>query len=148
MRATYRIIGLLIALAVVVQASAIAFGTFGIINEIDRGTVLTSNSDSPNFGPALHAINGTMVIPVLSLALLVVSFFAKVRRGIRWALLIFMVVVVQIFLAFFSFDTPAVGLLHGVNAFVILGLALTAARAAGEVRAPAATPVAAEEAIA
>ena len=146
MRATYRTIALLIALAVVVQAAAIAFGTFGIINEIDSGTALTSNSDAPNFGPALHAINGTMVIPILSLALLIVSFFAKVHRGIRWALLIFAVVVVQIFLAFFSFETPAVGLVHGVNAFVVLGLALTAARAAGEVRTPAATVV--EDAIA
>ena len=146
MKATYRTIALLIALAVVVQAAAIAFGTFGLFAEIDSGTVLTPSSDAPNFGPALHAINGMMVIPALSLVLLVLSFFAKVRHGIRWALLIFMVVVVQIFLAFFSFDTPAIGLLHGTNAFVILGLAVTAARSAGEVRTQAAPAV--EEAIA
>ena len=147
MRKTYRVLGLLIALAVVVQASAIAFGTFGFINEVDRGAVFTPSSDAPNFGPMLHAINGTMVIPVLSLALLVVSFFAKVRRGVRLALFTFLAVGVQINLGFFSFDTPVIGLLHGANAFVVLGLAITASRAAApEAPAPAAPVV--EEAIA
>lgn len=145
MRKTYRVLGLLIALAVVVQASAIAFGTFGFINEIDRGTVFTPSSDAPNFGPMLHAINGTLVIPVLSLALLVVSFFAKVHRGVRLALFTFLAVVVQINLAFFSFDTPVIGLLHGANAFAVLGLAVVAARAASGSRVPAAPVV--EEAI-
>lgn len=146
MRKTYRVLGLLIALAVVVQASAIAFGTFGFINEVDRGTVFTPSSDAPNIGPMLHAINGTLVIPVLSLALLIVSFFAKVPRGIRWALLVLLAVIVQINLGFFSFDTPAIGLLHGANAFAVLGLALTAARAAAR-EAPVPAAAAVEEAI-
>lgn len=147
MRQTYRVLGFLIALAVVVQASAIAFGTFGFFSEIDRGTVFTPSSDAPNIGPMLHAINGTLVIPVLGLALLVVSFFAKVHRGIRLALFTFIAVVIQINLAFISFDTPAIGLLHGTNAFVVLGLALLAARApAREAPVPATPEV--EEAIA
>jgi hypothetical protein len=142
MRKTYRVLGLLIALAVVVQASAIAFGTFGFINEVEQGGVIAGSVEAPNFGPMLHAINGTLVIPVLSLALLVVSFFAKVHRGVRLALFTFLAVVVQINLAYFSFDTPVIGLLHGTNAFVVLGLALTAARAAGrEARVPAAPVV-------
>ncbi|HEU4540093.1 MAG TPA: hypothetical protein VFR23_03105 [Jiangellaceae bacterium] len=145
MRQAYRVLGFLIALAVVVQASAIAFGTFGFINEIDRGTVFTPSSDAPNFGPMLHAINGSLVIPGLSVALLVVSFFAKVRRGVRLALLTLLAVFIQINLGFFSFDTPAIGLLHGVNAFAVLGLALLAARAASDARVPAAPAV--EEAI-
>ena len=142
MRKTYRVLALLIALAVVVQASAIAFGTFGFFREIDGGTVFTPSSDAPNFGPMLHAINGTLVIPVLSLALLVVSFFAKVHRGVRLALFTFLTVVVQINLAFFAFDTPVIGLLHGANAFAVLGLALIAARAAGREAPVPAAPVA------
>ena len=147
MRKAYRVLGLLIALAVVVQASAIAFGSFGFFNEIERGTVYTPSSEAPNFGPMLHALNGTLVIPALSLALLVVSFFAKVHRGIRLALFTFLAVVVQINLAFFSFDTPAIGLLHGANAFAVLGLALTAARAAARDASVTTAPVV-EEAIA
>lgn len=143
MRTTYRVVASLIALAVVVQAAAIAFGTFGFINEIESGAALTADSDAPNFGPMLHAINGTIVIPALSLMLLIVSFFAKIDRGVRWALLLLLAVVIQTQLAFLAFDLPAVGLVHGINAFVILALAVVAARAAGRVDAPslsAATP--------
>ncbi|MBB5785869.1 hypothetical protein [Jiangella mangrovi] len=130
MRATYRVVSGLIALAVVFQAAAVAFGTFGVINEVEGGAVVTSDSDLPNAGPMLHGIGGTMVIPLLVLVLLIVSFFAKVRGGVKWALLLLLAVAVQITLGFAAFEAPAVGLLHGVNAFVILGLALTAARAA------------------
>lgn len=146
MRTTYRVIASLIALAVVVQAAAIAFGTFGFINEIDRGAALTAASEAPNFGPALHAINGMIVIPALSLILLIVSFFAKIQRGVRWALLLLLAVVVQTQLAYVAFDLPAIGLLHGVNAFVILGLAIVAARAAGRLDTPL-TPAPTEAAV-
>jgi heme A synthase len=129
MKTVYRTLALLIALGVVVQAAAIAFGTFGFINEVERGVVFTPASDPPNFGPALHAINGMLIIPALSLLLIIASFFAKVHHGIRWALLLFAVVAIQVNLGFFAFDTPAIGLIHGANAFLVLGLALTAARA-------------------
>ena len=33
----------------------------------------------------LHGINGEMVFPLLALLLLIVSFFAKVPRGVHWA---------------------------------------------------------------
>jgi hypothetical protein len=146
MRATYRVVASLIALGVVVQAAAIAFGTFGLINEVDRGVVFTPASDPPNFGPMLHAINGMIVIPALSLVLLIVSFFAKVHHGIRWALLLLLAVIVQTQLGFLAFDLPAIGLLHGTSAFVVLGLAVVAARAPGRVE-PAAPPVVEEAAV-
>lgn len=136
MRGTYRVVSGLIALAVVFQAAMIAFGTFGVIHEIESGTVLTSDTDVPNAGPMLHGIGGTVVIPLLTLVLLVVSFFARVRGGVRRASLLLLAVAVQITLGFAGFETPAAGLLHGANAFVILTLAVLAARAAGA-RAPA-----------
>lgn len=131
MRATYRVVSGLIALAVVFQAAAVAFGTFGVINEVESGAVVTSDSDLPNVGPMLHGIGGMMVIPLLTLVLLIVSFFAKVRGGVKWAALLLLAVAVQIALGFAAFEAPAVGLLHGVNAFVVLALAVVAARAAG-----------------
>ncbi len=33
----------------------------------------------------LHGMNGMMVIPVVALLLLVISFFAKIPRGVAWA---------------------------------------------------------------
>jgi hypothetical protein len=138
MRATYRVLSGLIALAVVFQAAVVAFGGFGAIKVIEDGGVLTSDSEMPNPGPMLHAIGGTMVIPVLVLALLVVSFFAKARGGVKWAALLLLAVAVQITLGFAGFELPALGLLHATNAFVILTLAVVATRAATGT-APAAT---------
>ncbi|PZF79192.1 hypothetical protein [Jiangella anatolica] len=140
MRATYRVLSGLIALAVVFQAAVVAFGGFGFIRELDDGAVITADSDAPNPGPMLHAIGGTMVIPLLALVLLVVSFFAKVRGGVKWAALLLLAVAVQITLGFAGFQLPALGLLHAANAFVILTLALLGVRAAG-----AATPAASDE---
>lgn len=141
MRTAYRVLAYLIVLGVVYQAAVVAFGTFGFISELDAGTTLTGNSEAPNSGPMLHAIGGMIVIPALTLLLVVTSFFAKVRGGIKWALLVLLAVVVQINLGFFAFELPAIGLLHGANAFAVLALALTAARASGRVDTPVpATP--------
>lgn len=137
MRTAYRTLAYLIALGVVFQAAVVAFGTFGFISEVDAGAVLTADSEAPNAGPMLHAIGGMMVIPALTLLLVLSSFFAKVPGGIKWALLVLLAVVVQINLGFFAFGLPAVGLLHGANAFAVLALALTAARAASRADAPA-----------
>lgn len=138
MRATYRVLSGLIALAVVFQAAVVAFGGFGVIKEVEDGAVVTADSDLPNAGPMLHGIGGTMVIPILVLALLVVSFFAKVRGGVKWAALLVLAVALQITLGFSAFELPALGLLHGINAFVILTLAVVATRAAAGT-GPAAT---------
>jgi heme A synthase len=84
------------------------------------------------------------VIPILALLLLIFSFFARVRNGRKWALLLLLAVVVQILLGAFAFELPALGLLHGANAFGILALALVAARAARTTEATL-PPAAAEQ---
>ena len=49
----------------------------------------TMESETTTFtgdgGFALHGINGQIVFPVLVLILFVLSFFAKVPRGVMWA---------------------------------------------------------------
>jgi hypothetical protein len=52
-----------------------------------------------------------------------VSFFAKVPGGVKWAGITFLLVALQITLAFVAFGTPVVGALHGINALVLLGVA-------------------------
>jgi hypothetical protein len=127
MRATYRIVASLIALGVVFQAAVIAFGVF---ESMDTGIAIEGGPDQPILGASLHSLGGTGVIPILTLLLLIFSFFAKVRGGTKWALFLLLAVVVQVVLGGFGFELPAVGLLHGANAFVVLTLAITAARAA------------------
>ena len=73
-----------------------------------------------------------MIIPVLALLLLIVSFFAKVPGGVMWAGLILLDVVVQVMLGLFGHEVPAIGALHGINALILFGLAVTAPMRAKE----------------
>ncbi|KQX65675.1 hypothetical protein [Angustibacter sp. Root456] len=141
MRSAYRVIAGLISFAVVVQAASIAYAMFAISHEIENGTVIDKNYVENSTGPegvgfAIHAIDGQMVIPLLAIVLLVVSFFAKVAGGVRWAAFVLLAVVVQVVLAFVSFGAPVVGFLHGLNALVVFGLAGFAARRATAVAEP------------
>lgn len=126
MRQAYVWLTRLIALGVVAQAAFVAWGMFDVFNAVDDGQVFTG--DDYNVGQSLHSVFGIMVIPLLALVLLIVSFFAQVPRGVVFALLVLGLVVLQIVLGFVSFPAPWLGLLHGVNAFVLAGVAGFAGR--------------------
>ncbi|MGH3384145.1 MAG: DUF6220 domain-containing protein [Nocardioidaceae bacterium] len=140
MRSTYRALAGLIAIGVVLQAAAIGFAWFDVLKEVDGGAVFDEGSEG-NAGHALHGMIGMMAIPVLSLLLLIVSFFAKIPGGVKWAAIVLLVVVVQVALAFVSFEAPVIGALHGANALVLMGVAGMASRQA-QSPAGAAEPVA------
>lgn len=136
MKAAYRVLATLVALGVFVQAAAIAYAWFEVINRVEGGEVLSS--DSPfNAGHVIHGQVGMMVIPIIALVLLVVSFFAKVPGGVKMAAIVFALVVLQVVLAFVSFGAPLVGALHGANALAILGASIATARRAAEPASPA-----------
>lgn len=140
MKLTYRVLAMLIAVGVVLQAATIAYAWFDVIKDLDGGAVIDENFEG-NAGHALHGILGLMVIPALAIVLLIISFFAKVRGGVKWAALVLLTAVLQIVLAFVSFGVAAVGALHGINALVMLAVAGTAARRASERDVEAASPV-------
>jgi hypothetical protein len=129
MRSAYRVIAQLIALGVVLQASFVALGWFKVINDLDDGLVIDKDYDG-NIGHTLHGIVGLNVLPLLGLILLIVAFFAKIEGGVKWAAFVLLAIIVQVALAFIAFGVPAVGALHGINAFVVLVLAIIAARRA------------------
>jgi hypothetical protein len=137
MRAVYRVLAGLVAVGVLLQAMFIAWGVFTVDKDLDGGGVFDKNSD-PNTGQELHGINGMMIIPIIALLLLIVSFFAKVDGGIKWALYVVGLVVLQIVLAFVSFGAPVVGALHGLNAFALAVVAVMASRRAAVARQPVA----------
>ena len=140
MRSVYRALAGLIAIGVLVQAAAIALAWFTVIKDVDGGSVFTEDSDA-NVGHMIHTIVGSGVIPLLAILLLIISFFAKVDSGVRWALYVFGLVALQFGLAAASFGLPAIGALHGLNAFALLGVASMAARrAAGPASATAESP--------
>ncbi|MEV6343848.1 hypothetical protein [Actinoplanes sp. NPDC051851] len=136
MRALYRALSGLIALSVAVQAAVLAAAWFLVLKDTDSGAVFDKNSGA-NWGHAAHSVIGMGVVPLLALLLLLVSFFARVPGGVTWALITLGVVVLQIVLAFVSYSAPVTGLLHGLNAFAVAGVASVAMRRAGDAAAPA-----------
>lgn len=78
MRTAYRVLAYLLALSVAAQASLIAFGAFALENNIDNGPV----SDGDTTGVTLHH-SFAYVVLLCAVALLAVSFGAKVPHGVR-----------------------------------------------------------------
>ncbi len=139
MRSAYRVLAYLIATGVVIQAAAIAYAWFAVIDKIDGGAVLDENWEG-NAGHAVHGIVGISAIPLLALILLVVSFFAKVPNGVKWAGGIFALVVAQVLVAFISFGAPGLGVLHGIFALALFAVAFMAShRVVTTPRTPVAT---------
>ena len=137
MRATYKALGHTIAGLVAVQAAVLALAVFGLWNWIDDGNSVTKaklDSDAGLGSPGevgfmLHGMIGMMVIPALALVFLIVSFFAKdVPGAVKWAVLLFVAVLLQVVVAIVAFSSPLVGAIHGLNALVIAWLGWHAAK--------------------
>jgi hypothetical protein len=133
MKRFYGVLAFLIALAVVIQAMLLVFGVAGLEKYIDDGGVLdkaaAESSDKlfPEIvGLEMHGMNGMMIIPSLALILLIVSFFAKVDGGVKGAAIVLALVAVQMTLGLLGHSVPALGALHGLNAFLLLGAAVHA----------------------
>ena len=135
MRSVYRVLAYLIAVEVAVQASMMAFAVAGLGIWVDKeGGVLDKATfeSEPDFtgaiGFAVHGINGMMVIPLLALIFLIISFFAKVPGGVKWAALVLLAVVVQVALGIYGHENAVFGMLHGLNALILFSLAFMAGK--------------------
>ena len=135
MRSVYRVFAFLIAAEVAIQASMMAFAVAGLGIWVDKdGGVLDKATfeSRPDFtgavGFAVHGINGMMVIPLLALVFLIISFFAKVPGGVKWAALVLLAVVVQVALGIYGHENAVFGMLHGLNALILFSLAFMAGK--------------------
>jgi hypothetical protein len=138
MRSAYRNLDYAIAALIVVQAAAIAWALFGESKYIDDGHNVNKalqDSDTLPFpevvGFIVHGINGEMLIPLVAIALLIVSFFAKVPEGPKWAGMLLGGIAIQIVLGVIGGGLPILGVLHGANALLLFWLAFRAAKQAG-----------------
>ena len=134
MISVYRVLAYLMVLAVVFQASVIAFAVFGLRNwVVVDGGALEGHSlqGEPTYagqiGFVLHQKNGQIVIPLIAILLLICSFFTAVRRGVIWTAALAATVAVQIYLGTFPIGLPVLGILHGIGALAIFAFALIAA---------------------
>jgi hypothetical protein len=141
----YRFLAIMIAVLVVVQAAAIAWAYFGMTNWItDEGGVVNKEllecedcdqEFTAEWGFAIHMFFvGFVLIPLTSIVLLIVSFFAKVPRGVTLAAVIFGLVVLQVFVlpALSREVGSGFGALHGLNALILMGIAIMAGQRASE----------------
>ncbi len=147
MRTAYKVLAYLVAAEVAVQAMVIVWFIAGLGKWIEGGGVLDKaamESEGTPFpqvaGMMAHVINGFFVIPGLALLLLIISFFTKVRGATKWAVIVFVLVIVQSQLGGLGHDFPLAGALHGLNALALFGVALYAGR-----RLRAATAAAVEQ---
>jgi hypothetical protein len=141
MRAAYRVLAFAIAALVAVQSAAIGYAVFAQLHWIEQGGTLDEaafESGAPGTAAMIfHALDGGVIL-LLSLALLVISFFAKIPHGVRWALIVLLTTIVQIALGTLSRLVAEIGAVHGAVALVLFGVAVMAAMRARR-------PVAVEE---
>ena len=147
MRTAYKVLAYLVAAEVAVQAMVMAWFISGLIKWVLNGGVLDMSVEIEGSFPEIvgivvHGINGFIVIPALALLLLIVSFFTKVRGAIKWAGIVFALVVVQVMLGILGHQFTLGGALHGLNALTLFGTAIYTGRrlrpAAAVVEQPAA----------
>jgi heme A synthase len=137
MRSAYKFLAYAIDVLILLQAAAIAWAVFGLSKYIEDGHSISKASiegDKTLFteenGFAIHGISGTTLIPLVALILLIISFFAKVPEGPKWAAMVFVGVVVQIALGIFAHSLPALGFIHGFWALLLFAVAFRTARQA------------------
>ncbi len=133
----YRILAALVALEVVVQAAAMAYGMSGLGHWVyDEGHVATKatfeegGEHYTGAGAfALHGLNGALLIPILALVFLLVAVLTRksVPGGLRWAAIVVGLVALQVFLGFMTLEHYRLGALHGANALALFGAASYAA---------------------
>ena len=123
MRKVFSGIAWLIAGLVVVQAAAIALGFGGMMHFVDGGGVvdkgLTESRTLGNFageiGFPIHGIVGGVLIPVAAIALLVVSWFTKLRGASWWAAGLFVLILLQGMVGYSIKDLPYLGVLDSCD---------------------------------
>jgi hypothetical protein len=150
MRSAYKYLAYAIDVLILVQAAAIAWAVFGLSKWIEDGNSLTkAKMDGDTFafteerGFMIHGINGEILIPLIALILLIVSFFANVPEGPKYAGMLFVAIVLQVVLGLVSHAVPALGFIHGFWALLLFFLAYRTAKQAEVVLETGAAPEAA-----
>jgi hypothetical protein len=135
MRTAYKVLAYIVAAEVAIQAMVMVWAIAGLGVWVDKGGVFDKSimeSEALPFteviGIIVHGINGTFVIPALALALLIVSFFTKVRGAIKWAAIVLLLTVAQGQIGFLGHEFPLAGALHGLNALALFTVALYTGR--------------------
>ncbi|WCM56485.1 hypothetical protein [Microbacterium sp. EF45047] len=151
MRTAYRVLAYLVCALVAVQAASHAWASAGLAAYIFGGGTIDPSAAAPPpvpefLGLMIHGMNGMYVIPLVSIVLLILSFFVKAPKAVAFAVAIVLLVGLQVTLGILGHGLTFLALLHGLNALVLFGTALTAGTVVGRrplVERAAAEPVSA-----
>ena len=122
LRAIYKYWSTLIIIAVVVQIGAAGYGAFYSANHLkDKGDVFTHHGWE--HGWDFHTGLGWLLVYGILVAFILALIARVGRPRIWWALALAVAGVLQVVFALAGEDTPAVGVLHPINAVVIAALA-------------------------
>src|SRR5215510_14612993 len=121
MRGVYKYFVSLMTLAVVVQIGLAGVGAFDTADKLSHsGSTVDQVIFDNSFGP--HAALGTFIV-LSGLVLLLISFGTRDGRRMKRSGIIFGLLVLQLILAWTGASAPwLAGVLHPINAFVILGV--------------------------
>jgi len=109
----------LLSLAIVVQIGAAGYGAFYAADKSDPGPMTTKQFDH---GFSFHSGLGYFIF-LGGVVLLLLALAARLgKRPVLMNLAVPVLLIVQILLAWGGAGTPAIGVLHPLNAFLILGL--------------------------
>jgi hypothetical protein len=127
-RKAYSVVGVLLIVEFFAQFYFIAGAIFTIAAKADEksATVIQGAVHDADKFAGLHAMNGTLVIPITILVLVALSFAARLskRAKVLTGLLV-LLFVIQYSLAIAGFaGVTLVAALHGVNALLLVGLGL------------------------
>jgi hypothetical protein len=118
LRKFYKFWVTLMTVAVVVQIGFAGYGAFSAADKASNGT-LDEDAFTKSFDP--HAALGTLIV-IAGLVLLLLSFSTRGQR-VKQSAVAFGLLVAQLILGWTGASVPWVlGLLHPINAFLILGL--------------------------
>ena len=123
MNAAFRIWASIVSLAIIVQVGLAGYGAFNAVDKSDDKGTIGKDAVSDGFGA--HAGLG-YVIFLAALILLILAFVSRREGGpprVKWSGGILGLIVVQILLAWAGGASAWLGVLHGMNALAVAGVA-------------------------
>jgi hypothetical protein len=136
MRAVYRYWSWLVFLAVVVQVGFAGYGAFSVAGDVEDASV-DEDMFADAFGP--HAALGYLVVLSSSILLILAAI---ARHRVKQSAILFGLLILQVLLAWFGFESPFIGFFHPVNALVIFALSGSIAFTEWQARKAASVPAA------
>ena len=124
MRTIYWFWSMVVLAMVVLQIAFAGYGAFHAAHKLeDEGSSITEDAFNHPF--ELHIALGYL----LWLAVMVLLVFGVIAGIGKWRLgkhgVLALLLTLQVLLAWFAFEVPAIGGFHALNAFLILGVAIS-----------------------